>query len=342
MKKMQKFYHILNQAISLSSDNIILCNEFHQDYAFFESPDLRERACNIKIQVMNDLLTINDNCIDISSHPTPSHFIFQIIVSEIMSRLTGFYLLHAGVLQYRDHLIVLAGSPGIGKSTLVNAFVEKGSTFFSDDCAPLHKQTGLIYPFPRSMWMIDSSQEPLHVFRLKKSIPIVAPGKKPVKPTIIICLTDDTAQDRIELNLSLKILSKSLMMDLQALEGLVINRRHDYYEEYRISYQASESIHERIQQVFQKHRQDLWHVYRVAPERKCFHRPATITEVTAHQAAAHMIPEMKLFSSHLKQSSEEPKMISLIHISKLIQDVRCFFMSVGHLASEINCIEQIL
>jgi len=341
---MHHYYNILNLTVSLQSDNLRFLQEFNKDYKSFIQTSNTDYSCDMQIHLNDHQLQINAHEIDISNHPTPMHFAFQLVVSEIMSQLNDYYLIHAGVVQKDVHTIVLSGPPGIGKSTLVKTLVSNGFNFFSDDCAPLHKQSGKIWPFPRSMWIVDQ-QKNVSSFRSKKNIPVSSSINKnnPVKPTTIICLIDDTTANLpIQLNVSLKSQDSLFIKELQQWPEIECTKRHPLHPEYRIQYTASESVTKVIQAALAKYKKQLWTMYRVAPIRKCFERQAKIKAVSSHQAAAEIISEMKMFESSLKPSLTQAPMATLISISKLIKDTNCFFMSAGTLSSEIKLINRVL
>ena len=338
---MPHYYNILNKTISLQSDHPLFIEEFHKDYHWFKQTLNHECACDIKICFHGNELLINQHRIDLSTHPTPIHHAFQVVISEIMSQLHDYYLIHAGVVKKDNHVIVLSGPPGIGKSTLVKTLIMNGFDFFSDDCAPLHKESGLIYPFPRSMWIVDHPPNETNTIRTKKAIPVAyRPDKSPpVKPTIMICLIDDSDVDQhIKINMSLKVSNSPLIKALKQLPNIKCMKRHPLHEEYRIQYPASEHTTQAIHTICQKYKQDLWTMYRVPHIRDCFKCQAKITKVSTHEAAAKMMSEMKMFESYFTPSNKDAPMASLINMSRLIQNANCYFLSTGNLVSEIELI----
>lgn len=62
----------------------------------------------------------------------------------------GFRFIHAGVVGYRGHAIVIPGDSFSGKTTLVAELVRAGAEYYSDEFAVLDDQ-GLVHPFARPL-----------------------------------------------------------------------------------------------------------------------------------------------------------------------------------------------
>ena len=63
---------------------------------------------------------------------------------------------HAGVVGWEDRAIVMPGSSFAGKTTLVQAWLEAGATYYSDEFAVLDR-AGRVHPFGRPLAIRDSS-----------------------------------------------------------------------------------------------------------------------------------------------------------------------------------------
>jgi hypothetical protein len=59
---------------------------------------------------------------------------------------------HAGVVAWQDHALVLPGASFAGKTTLVAELVRAGATYYSDEYAVLDED-GWVHPYPRELQM---------------------------------------------------------------------------------------------------------------------------------------------------------------------------------------------
>lgn len=57
---------------------------------------------------------------------------------------------HAGVVAYKDRLIVIPGTSGSGKTTLTAELVKHGAVYYSDEYAVIDKD-GMVHPFTRDL-----------------------------------------------------------------------------------------------------------------------------------------------------------------------------------------------
>jgi hypothetical protein len=62
----------------------------------------------------------------------------------------SFVFVHAGVVEWGGVALVFPGRSGIGKTTLVEALVRAGATYYSDEMA-VFDAAGRVLPFPRSL-----------------------------------------------------------------------------------------------------------------------------------------------------------------------------------------------
>lgn len=64
---------------------------------------------------------------------------------------------HAGVVAYGGHAMVIPGLSFSGKTTLVAALIRAGATYYSDEYAPLDEH-GRVHPYPKPLSLRDHRQ----------------------------------------------------------------------------------------------------------------------------------------------------------------------------------------
>jgi hypothetical protein len=65
--------------------------------------------------------------------------------------------LHAGAVAWRGAGVVLPGTTGSGKTTLVTGLIKAGFSYLSDEAALIEPQTGWLHPFPKSLTLRPES-----------------------------------------------------------------------------------------------------------------------------------------------------------------------------------------
>jgi hypothetical protein len=79
----------------------------------------------------------------------------ELYMAEVMP---GLVVVHAGVVAFDGSAIVVPGRSLSGKSTLTDALVAVGGTYYSDEFALLDP-AGRVYPYPRSITLRASQSE---------------------------------------------------------------------------------------------------------------------------------------------------------------------------------------
>ncbi len=81
----------------------------------------------------------------------------QLYVAEMARRRV---FVHAGVVRWRQHAIMIPGRAFSGKSTLVMELVKAGATYYSDEYAVCDRQ-GRVHPFPKPPSLRSKAGVPL-------------------------------------------------------------------------------------------------------------------------------------------------------------------------------------
>ncbi len=74
----------------------------------------------------------------------------------VAERAPGHLFVHAGVVGWKGRAIVMPGASFAGKTTLVQAWLEAGATYYSDEFAVLDR-AGSVHPFARPLSVRDGS-----------------------------------------------------------------------------------------------------------------------------------------------------------------------------------------
>lgn len=80
-----------------------------------------------------------------------------------------YLFVHAGVVGWEGHAVVMPGVSFAGKTTLVQAWLEAGATYYSDEFAVLDRD-GRVHPFARPLAIRDGSTA------LTRRVPVAALG----------------------------------------------------------------------------------------------------------------------------------------------------------------------
>jgi hypothetical protein len=110
-----------------------------------ESPDylIRRRRSDFELLEDGQMLSIG-----------PAKQLIPYLVSQFHHRLATHaqdIFVHAGCVEVDGQAILLPGRSYSGKSTLTAALVAAGAGYLSDEYAIFRQETGLIYPFPRTI-----------------------------------------------------------------------------------------------------------------------------------------------------------------------------------------------
>ena len=96
-----------------------------------------------------------------------------------MQSESAFFFFHAGAVSRNGKAVILAGTPRMGKTTLVMSLILAGWDFCSDEVACLSKTTGEVFPFPRKINLREDTVERLSLDPASLLIPS---GVKPEEP----------------------------------------------------------------------------------------------------------------------------------------------------------------
>jgi len=138
---------------NLASSNQLLLRDDHYLYRFTRIGKEGHFSCQDRQTLDLDLIGFCD----------PLTLVQSALLTTVSALADNYHLFHAGVVSQGKEAIILPGSSGMGKTTLVLKLVTEGFKFLSDEVACLDPERAIVAPFPRSLNLHPDSQELLNI-----------------------------------------------------------------------------------------------------------------------------------------------------------------------------------
>ncbi len=108
-------------------------------------------------------------------------FVFYMVIGAMFG-YSGYEIVHAGAIALDDDGILIVGSPGSGKSTLILSCLEAGMKHLADDVLFLGKDDGkvIVYAFPEDIGVRKGTTELLSQAKFMQDLPLDEREKRPV------------------------------------------------------------------------------------------------------------------------------------------------------------------
>jgi hypothetical protein len=231
----------------------------------------------------------------------------RLISQTVLDRLGDYLWLHAGVVARDGEAMLITGPSGAGKSTLVLELLRNGFLYLSDDSCPMHKETGLVYPFPRSARVGNPLAAPATGGNQKNYLgPADLPGlvhDRPCRLKHVICLDVDSqnhveSYDHLELWLR-RPDDRALYEDLLRIypnlslprAGLAENCQPDCV--WVVPYPKERKESQAVERVLRRHASSLYRVNRAQRLRPDFVGTPHLEPIDVAQAAFYLMGQVQ-------------------------------------------------
>jgi hypothetical protein len=351
MEFVRKCYRILDVPLALTSDSPELLTVFQRDYSRFEIPCTQTTGSpTLNVAWTNQggwggELKINDTVFTYGDLPFPEELITRRILRSVYDEIRQFILLHAGVVAKEGGALIIAGPPGCGKTTQVLTLLNRDFALFSDDVCPIHRRTGEVHPFPRSVWIRPETQV------VKKGASEMRGGKtflspsalkgcvahEPLRPKGLICIDPGEGDDGVGL---IELFPKEVGEDvlsvaLGRLRAVAITKQDGDWVTWRIQYPKGRGLSADIKTILDRYADVIWEVIRVDRMTPDFTRESELIPMTGHEAAFFLMRELKQAPLAEGETTTRNQSASgfFMKLIDLFQDIPCWRLRTGTLDS---------
>jgi len=344
-----RYYQILDVSLRLESSQESLLETFHQNYGRFAVAGFQE-APNLAIRFEAEgpdgpFLEVDGRRDSYEGHPFPERQAGNAISCALMERVTAYTVLHGAVLGSAEGAMTISGSQGAGKTTLALALMREGWTYLSDDFCPVHRETGLVHPFPRSLWVRPrTDQDAVALNRGKVLVPMEEDGIRIESRVLplrwLFCLvTPETDQERIHLTLRPN-LGEPLLATLRSLGWATLEASHHSSAEWEVAYSKGEGHTAAIKALLDRNQDAIWGLYSMPDGSPDFSRQAVLKPLSPHEAAFFLLRELKHAPTGGVERMKPGALLA--HLADILSDVRCFRLTPGELPERLDLIHGVV
>ena len=115
-----------------------------------------------------NLSGISEACVEYGSRADTVERLRYEVLLRLIEERSDLIWLHAGAAAYQGSSVMILGSWGRGKSTLVTSLYANGWTYLSDDVVPLDPNSNRAFPFPLTPMVREDPGQELPLERLSE------------------------------------------------------------------------------------------------------------------------------------------------------------------------------
>jgi len=328
-------YQILDVDFELESSRESFLEAFHQDYHAFAAPGAREgRRLRVRFEGgPGAFLEVDGVRQDLDDHPFPERLAALAIAQLLMDRVAAFTIIHAAVVGTPAGALAVSGPSGAGKTTLALDLLASGCAFLSDDFCPVRHGTGLVHPFPRSLWVREQpGQASSNQRRGKVLFPLdggaftVATRPLPLKWLVCLDLGAETAERTTgQIRLGLRGAAGGPLLD--ALRGLAGTEVLQAGSEWLVRYPREAGLAPRIKRILDQNRDGWWNAYALSDARPDFSKEPALVPIPPHEAAFFLLRELKHSLTGNGRTLRPGALLT--HLGGLLAGVACHRLTPG-------------
>lgn len=340
--EVQRHYQILDVSLTLRSAGPAFLDDFDEDYLRFRLPGPGTgRPLDIaylppgpdgpaRLQVDGRVQVLEDQ-------RDPLGFANFVVHGILMDAVRDFTVLHAAVLERGGRAMAVCGPSGAGKTTLTLDLLAQGLGFLSDDFCPLGLRTGLVHPFPRSLWVREAGADesrsrhagkrqmrpergafrlvdhpcPLSVFLyLDKGLPEQGPSRFHVR------LRQEGAGPLLE--------------GFGSVPGVEIVRPDPGRpDDIHVVHPRDGAVVDALRTLLEAHADGYWTCSGIPGGRPDFEREPVLTPMPSHEAAFLLARERKQQRFRGEDGSIMGPGAALAHLNHLLGGVACYRLTAG-------------
>lgn len=344
-------YRILDLGVTVTSSSEPFLDLVDTDYACFRVTGVPEgRPFAVTFEPGPPaLLSLDGRGVEVAGHAFPAEYALFGFHRALMEAVADFTVLHAAVLGAEGGAVAVCGGSGTGKTTLTLDLLAAGLGFLSDDFCPVHRETRLVHPFPRSLWVRETPAAPgsrAPTLHGGKSRRVARDGAcrvedRPLPLRWLVCLErGEAGTDTDLLQVGIREQGReALLAELAAVPGVTLEPpRFEGSHEWQVRHPRDAQTVRALAALLERHAPAVWNSSLVPGGIPDFDRIPCLTPIASHEAAFILLRERKQPSV---TGALRPGAF-LAHLTGLLEGVACYRLTPGHREDRCNLVLQLL